>query len=101
MMSNPDFIVLLMAMALASYGCRVTGFLAMRYVTITPRLEAALRATPLSVMAGIVTVAAIRGGPAEWIASSAVMLAMYVTGRDVISALLGVAVIAFVRWIGL
>ncbi len=43
----------------------VAGFVAMRFVTITPRIEAALRATPLSVMAGIVAVAAMRGGPAS------------------------------------
>lgn len=100
-MSTPDFAILLVAMAIASYGCRVAGFLAMRFVPITPRLEAALRATPLSVMAGIVAVAALRGGPAEWLASATAVLAMYLTGRDIISALAGVAVIALARWAGL
>ncbi|PPD15297.1 MAG: branched-chain amino acid ABC transporter [Methylobacterium sp.] len=100
-MTNVEFSILLLAMALAAYGCRVAGFLAMRYVTITPRLEAALRATPLSVMAGIVAVAAMRGGPAEWIASVAVLILAKLTGQDVLAALFGVAVIALARWVGL
>lgn len=99
-MADMEFAVLLLAMATASYGCRVAGFLAMRYVTITPRLEAALRATPLSVMAGIVAVAALRGGPAEWVALAVVLLLARLTGRDVLSALAGVAVIALARWMG-
>ena len=100
-MTNVEFSILLMAMALASYGCRVAGFLAMRFVTITPRIEAALRATPLSVMAGIVAVAAMRGGPAEWIASASVVILMKLTGQDVLSALAGVAIVALMRWAGL
>ena len=100
-MTNVEFSILLIAMALASYGCRVAGFVAMRFVTITPRIEAALRATPLSVMAGIVAVAAMRGGPAEWIASASVLVLMKLTGQDVLSALAGVVVIALVRWAGL
>lgn len=99
-MSNPDFMILLIAMAIAAYLCRVAGFLAMRFVTITPRLEAALRATPLSVMAGIVAVAALRGGPAEWIASAIVLVMARFTGQDVLSALAGVAALALARWMG-
>lgn len=99
-MNNPDFLILLIAMAIAAYGCRVAGFFAMRFVPITPRLEAALRATPLAVMAGIVAVAALRGGPAEWVASAAVLLLARLTGHDVLSALAGVVVIALVRWAG-
>lgn len=100
-MTTPDFALLLVIMAIASYGCRVAGFLAMRFVTITPRLEAALRATPLSVMAGIVAVGAMRGGPPEWIASVAVLGLMFVTRKDVVSALAGVAILALARWAGL
>ncbi len=100
-MTQLEFSILLVAMAIAAYGCRVAGFLAMRFVTITPRIEAALRATPLSVMAGIVAVAAMRGGPAEWIASVSVLVIMKLTGQDVLSALLGVVIIAMARWAGL
>lgn len=99
-MNTADFTILLILMAAASYFCRAIGFLAMRYVPITPRVEAALRATPIAVMAGIVTVAALRGGPAEWIAAAATMLAMRLTGWDVISAFVGVAVLALLRAVG-
>lgn len=99
-MTTFEFSILLVAMAISSYGCRIAGFLAMRFVVITPRLEAALRATPLAVMAGIVAVAALRGGPAEWIASASVLVLMRITGQDMLSALLGVAIIALARWTG-
>ena len=59
--ADNGFYLALLAMACASYACRVAGFLLMGYVTITPRLEAALRAIPLGVMTGIVTPAATSG----------------------------------------
>ena len=100
-MASVDFAVLILAMALASYGCRTAGFVAMRYVVITPRIEAALRATPLAVMVGLVTVAALRGGPAEWLACLATMAMAALTGRDIPSGFIGVAAIALARWAGL
>ena len=65
------------------------------------RVEAALRATPIAVMAGIVAVAALRGGPAEWIATAAVLVAMRITGNDIISAFVGVGLLAGLRAAGI
>lgn len=96
-MNNADFLVLLAAMAASSYFCRSVGFFAMRFVAITPRLEAALRATPLAVMSAIVAIALVRGGPAEWIASAVVVAMMHWTKSDIIAALGGVMTIALMR----
>ncbi|CAN1491986.1 COG4541 Predicted membrane protein [Rhabdaerophilaceae bacterium] len=100
-MDSTDFAILLFAMAIASYGCRIAGFVAMRYVPITPRIEAALRATPMAVMSGIVVVAALRGGPAEWISGCVVIVLSVITRNDVISAFAGIAAIALLRSLGL
>ncbi|KAF0230400.1 MAG: hypothetical protein FD175_1722 [Beijerinckiaceae bacterium] len=99
-MNNGDFLILLAAMAVSSYFCRSFGFFAMRFVQITPRLEAALRATPLAVMSAIVAISVVRGGPPEWIASAAVVAIMHMTKSDIIAALGGVAVIALLRTAG-
>ncbi|OYU48587.1 MAG: branched-chain amino acid ABC transporter [Rhizobiales bacterium PAR1] len=99
-MSNADFLILLAAMAAATYFCRAIGFLAMRYVPMTPRFEAALKATPISVMTAIVAIAAMRGGPPEWCATAAVLFMMKVSGNDIIAAFTGVGVIALMRAYG-
>ncbi len=100
MIPNDEFVLLLLAMAMAAYGCRALGFLAMRYVPMTPRFEAALKATPLSVMAGIVAISALRGGPAEWAATALVIVLMKLTGNDLIAAFCGIIAIALMRAAG-
>lgn len=100
-MSDADFLVLLLAMGASSYFCRTFGFFAMRYVPITPRIEAALRATPLAVMSAIVAIALLNGGLAEWLATACAILFMKLTKSDIIAALGGVAAIALARWMNL
>jgi uncharacterized membrane protein len=92
-----DFIPALLAMAAASFACRAGGFLLMRFVPITARLQAALRAIPFCVMIGIVAPAALRAGPAEWLGLAVIVLAMKLGCNDVLAALLGVATIALAR----
>ena len=92
-----DFIPALLAMAAASFACRAGGFLLMRFVPITARLQAALRAIPFCVMIGIVAPAALRAGPAEWLGLAVIALAMKLGCNDVLAALLGVTTIALVR----
>ncbi len=99
--SSAEFLLSLAAMAAASYACRLGGFVAMRFVTVTPRLDAALRAVPLAVMIGIAAPAlADGGGRAEWIGLGAVVLAMRLTRNDMLAAMLGVAAVAVARAIG-
>ena len=52
--SDVDFLLTVLALAAASFFCRAGGFMMMRYLKITPRIESALRAVPLAVMIGIV-----------------------------------------------
>lgn len=96
-----SFPVLLAVMAAAALLCRVAGFTLMRFVPVTPRIEAALRATPLAVMAGITALALQAGGLAEGLALAAVVGLTLLLRSDVAAALLGVAVVAGLRWMGL
>jgi uncharacterized membrane protein len=96
-----SFPLLLLVMAAAALLCRMAGFLLMALMPVSPRVEVALRATPLSVMAGIVALALAQGGPAEALALGSVALLTVVLRSDVAAALLGVAVVAALRWAGL
>lgn len=95
------FAVLLAVMAAAALLCRVAGFTLMRFVPVSSRLEAALRATPLAVMAGIAALALQAGGLAEALALGAVVALTLALRSDVAAALLGVVIVALLRWAGI
>jgi uncharacterized membrane protein len=97
---NPleGFVGQLISLSLASYACRAGGFWLMRWVPITPRVEAGLSQAPLAVMIGVVAPAALHGGPAEWIGLIAVVLAMLVQRNDLIGMLAGVMAVGLARW---
>ena len=96
-----SFPVILLVMAAAAFLCRVAGFTLMRLVPVSARVEAALRATPLAVMAAITALALQAGGMAEALALAAVVGLTLVLRSDVAAALLGVAVVAVLRGAGL
>ena len=93
------FLIALAGMALASYACRLAGFLLMGYVRITPRVEAALKAIPISVMVGIVTPAATAGKLPELLALLAVGAVMKLVRNDLAAAVAGAATVAIARWL--
>jgi uncharacterized membrane protein len=94
------FLLALAAMAAASYVCRVAGYFLMGYVQITPRIEAALKAVPLSVMIGIVIPSVAAGRIPEIAGLAAVGLAMKLTGNDLVAAVAGAAAVGLCRWAG-
>lgn len=91
------FPVLLLVMAAAALFCRIAGYFAMRYLPASPRIDAALRATPLAVMAGIAAIAVVRGGMIEAVALAAAAGLTLVIGNDVAAALIAVALAAVMR----
>jgi len=92
-----ELLPLLFAVTLASFACRAGGFWLMRFVSVTPRMQAALRAAPLAVMIGIVVPAALRGGVAEWLGLAVTAVLMRLTRKDLIAALSGIATVAICR----
>jgi uncharacterized membrane protein len=95
-----SFPILLLVMAAAAYLCRAAGFTLMRFVPVSARIEAALRATPLAVMAGIAALALQAGGLAEAMALGSVVGLTLLLRSDVGAALLGVVIVAVLRWLG-
>lgn len=101
MSTNADFLLALLAMGLAAFACRAGGFLLMRYVPVTPRLEAGLKAIPLAVMLGIMAPALARFRPPEIAGLVVIAVVMRATRSDLAAALVGVAVVALGRAAGL
>ena len=92
-----SFYLALLGMAVASYACRVGGFLLMGWLTITPRLEAARRASPVGVMVGIVAPYVAAGRPPEIAGLVTVAVVMKLTRSDIVAAVAGAAVVAIGR----
>lgn len=97
----PSMTAMLLVMAAAALFCRVAGYLAMRFLPPSARLGAALKATPLAVMAGITAQALAAGGMVEALALGAAVGLSLLTRNDVGAAIAGVAVAAGLRWLGL
>ncbi len=100
MSMRPDFLPFLIGIAAASFLCRVGGFWFMHLIGVSPRIEAALKATPLAVMIGIVAPVAARGNPAELLALAVIAAVVRWASSDLIAAMAGVAVVAAVRALG-
>jgi len=89
------FIIAVMALAVAI--CRFSGFWLMRFVPITPRVQAGLAAIPIAVMAGIMAPAIVRGGLPESIGMIATIGAVKLGGNDLIAILAGLTTVALLR----
>jgi uncharacterized membrane protein len=94
---HADVALAIFAMAVASYACRVGGFVLMRYVAITPRTRAWLNAIPVALIGAILGPVAVKGGPAEWCGLAVAALAMRVTGNEFASGVAAIAVVATLR----
>jgi uncharacterized membrane protein len=101
MSTTQDFLLAIIAMGIAAFACRAGGFLVMRFVPVTPRLEAGLKAIPLSVMIGIMAPVLAQDRPPELVALVVIAAVMKITRSDLVAALTGVAVVALGRALGL
>lgn len=91
------FLMALLVMGAASFLCRAGGFFFMRFVPVTPRLEAALRALPFGVMLGIVMPVLAQGRIPEIAGLAVVLVMMRLRGNDLLAALAGIATVALLR----
>lgn len=98
---EPSTAALIVVMALAAAACRFAGFAFMRFVPLTPRLEAALAAMPLAVMLAIVLPPAMRGGLPEIAGIAATVVAVALRGNEVVAVVAGMGAVAIVRYLGL
>jgi uncharacterized membrane protein len=94
---GPEALAAILLMGLASYACRAGGFFIMRYVAVTPRVEAWLKAIPIALIGAILGPVAANGGVPEWLGLATAILLMRLTGNDFVSAIAAVAIVAVAR----
>ncbi|MCX5569489.1 AzlD family protein [Kaistia nematophila] len=95
--TTSGFAIIVAAMAVAAYLTRIGGFFLMRFVVVTPRVEAWLRALPLAIMGSILGPIAAHGGPAEYVAFVATAIVYFWRRSDILAAFAGMAVVAASR----
>ena len=88
-------------MAAATYLCRVSGLVAMRYLRVTPRVERGLRALPGSIVIATVLPIAVEAGWPATLGLAAGIGVTTATRLDLAGLLAGLATVAFVRALGL
>lgn len=93
----PDVLLAILLMALATYLCRAGGFFLMRFVRITPRVEAGLKALPIALMGAVLGPIAFNGGPPEWVGLVVAVVAMRLAGNEFLAVIGGMAAVALLR----
>ena len=94
---RPEVFHAIALLGLASLACRLSGFFLMRYVSITPRVDAWLRAIPIALIGAVLGPIAINGGPPEWLGLIAAIGLMYFTMNEFVAAIGACAAVAAVR----
>lgn len=95
--ARADILAAIFVVGLVSYFCRIGGFFLMRYVRVTPRVEAWLQAIPMAIVGAILGPIAANGGPPEWIGLATALGLMRLSGSDFLSIVGAVAAVAVAR----
>lgn len=94
---RPDVFHAILLLGLVSLACRLSGFFLMRYVSITPRVDAWLRAIPISLVGAVLGPVATNGGPPEWAGLIIAVGLMYVMANEFVAAMCACAAVAGMR----
>ena len=73
------------------------GFFLMRYVAITPRVEAWLRSIPIALIGAILGPIAVNGGPPEWLGVAAAIGLMHFSANEFAATIRACATVALAR----
>ncbi|TDR85385.1 AzlD family protein [Enterovirga rhinocerotis] len=96
---GPAFAIV--AMALATYLCRVAGVVIMSRVKLTPMVERGLAALPGSIVAATIVPIAIKAGPAGIAGVLAAVVVTRLTHSEIAALACGVALAAAMRALGI
>jgi uncharacterized membrane protein len=88
---------LILLLAVSTYACRAGGYVAMRFVRLTPRMRQWLDALPLAVMGAFLAPSALEGGVAETAGLVVTVAVTRIWNNSLTATLAGVAVVAALR----
>jgi len=72
---DPANLAAIFAMAVATYATRVSGLWLLRFVRVTPRMQAALDALPVAILTAVIAPSLMKGGPADMLAAAVTLVA--------------------------
>ncbi|KUL97240.1 branched-chain amino acid ABC transporter [Bosea sp. WAO] len=93
--------LVIVAMALATYLCRISGVVLMGFVPLTPRVRRGLAALPGSIVFATVLPLIERLGLAAGLALVAAILSMVLRRSELLALLVGMATVSLARAFGL
>ena len=96
---EPHVIVVIVAMAIVTYAMRAGGFWLMRWVRLTPRIQAWIGHIPGAVIISLVAPAALTRGPAEALAVAVTAVVMVATRNELAAMAGGIATVAAGRFL--
>ncbi len=97
MQIDATVLAVIAGMALVTYLTRVGGFVLLRRVRLSPRLEAWLRHLPGALLVSIVAPAVLTTGLAEGLGAAATALVMVRTENLLLALSIGTAVVVVLR----
>jgi uncharacterized membrane protein len=96
---EPHVLVVIVLMAAATYVTRAGGFWLMRWVRLTPRVEAWIRHLPGAVLVSMVVPAALTRGAAETLAVAVTAGVMALSRNELAAMAAGIGCVAAGRYI--
>jgi uncharacterized membrane protein len=94
---RPEVFQAILLLGLASLVCRLGGFFLMRYVSITPRVDAWLRAIPIALIGAILGPVAVNGGVPEWLGLAAAIGVMFLSANEFVATVGACTAVAVAR----
>jgi len=72
---DPANLTAIAAMAVVTYATRIGGLWLLRFVKVTPRVQASLDALPVAVLTAVIAPSLVKGGTPDLIAAALTLLA--------------------------
>lgn len=72
---DPVNLAAILAMAVTTYATRIGGLWLLRFVKVTPRVQASLDALPVAVLTAVIAPSLIKGGMPDLIAAALTLVA--------------------------
>jgi uncharacterized membrane protein len=93
--------IAILAMALATYACRISGVVLMGFIPLTPRVRRGLAALPGSIVFATVIPLVERLGLAAALALLAAIGSMVLRRSELLALIVGMSVVSAARALGL
>lgn len=96
---DPLTLLAIAGMAIATYATRVAGLFFMQFVSVKGRTKAAFDALPPAILMAVIAPTILATGIAETLAAVITAIAAILRAPMIVTILIGVASVVFLRWL--